>query len=65
MHISICHHAFFKAIVAIFMLSMTYAVTAYEPDKTPEDVQKKAVIIKHDAQLFKKAAGSSTLSSLN
>jgi predicted nucleic acid-binding Zn-ribbon protein len=33
--------------------------TTAEPDKTHEDVQKKAVIIKHDALLFKQATGSS------
>ena len=59
MHISIYHRTCLKAIVAIPMLFMTYTVTAAEPDKTPEDVQKKAVIIKHDAQLFKKATSSS------
>jgi hypothetical protein len=31
---------------------------ALDPDKTPENVQKKAVIVTHDAKLFKKASGS-------
>ncbi len=47
-------------VVAILLLFVTYTATAayhYEPDKTPENVQKKAVIIKHDARLFNDATG--------
>jgi len=41
-------------LVTILLSFVTHTATAsYEPDKTPENVQKKAVIIKHDAQLFK------------
>ncbi len=44
-------------LVAISLLGVTRAATAADPDKTPENVQKKAVIIKHDAKLFKKPSG--------
>jgi hypothetical protein len=47
--------------VAILLLGMTYSSSsfAYEPDKTPENVQKKAVIVKHDARLFKRSTSNS------
>jgi hypothetical protein len=44
-------------IVAILLLFVAHAATAYEADKTPENVQKKAVIIKHNAMLFGNAFG--------
>jgi hypothetical protein len=46
-------------LVAILFFFVTGTATAlsYEPDKTPENVQKKAVIIKHDAKLFKRKNG--------
>ncbi len=45
------------ATAAILSLLLAHAATAADPDKTPENVQKKAVIVKHDAKLFKKASG--------
>lgn len=40
-------------LVTILLSLVTHTATAsYEPDQTPENVQKKAVIIKHDAQLY-------------
>jgi len=45
------------ATAAVLSLLLAHAATAADPDKTPEDVQKKAVIVKHDAKLFKKASG--------
>jgi hypothetical protein len=46
------------SLVAISLTLVTHTATAsYEPDNTPENVQKKAVIIKHDAQLYKSSNG--------
>jgi hypothetical protein len=43
--------------VAILSLQqLAHTATAADPDKTPENVQKKAVIVKHHAKLFKKAS---------
>jgi len=46
-------------LVTILLLFVTGTASAsyYEPNKTPENVQKKAVIIKHDAKLFKRKNG--------
>ncbi|HID98717.1 MAG TPA: VWA domain-containing protein [Thiotrichaceae bacterium] len=44
-------------LVAILFITGTATASNYEPDKTPENVQKKAVIIKHDAKLFKRKNG--------
>ena len=46
-------------LVTILLLFVTDTTAAYhyDPDKTPENVQKKAVIIKHDASLFNDATG--------
>lgn len=52
-------HYAFTYIVATLLLGITYSTAAYEPDKTPENVQKKAVIITHDARLFRQASGNS------
>jgi len=41
----------------LFVTGTATASSSYEPDKTPENVQKKAVIIKHDAKLFKRKNG--------
>ncbi len=46
-----------KGIFILALLITTHALTAAQPDKTAENVQKKAVIIKHEAKLFKKATG--------
>jgi hypothetical protein len=54
-----------KTLLAIFLLlfsnnliaSHYRASSQYEPDKTPENVQKKAVIITHEAKLFEKENG--------
>lgn len=43
--------------VAILLLLSTHAAIAIEPDKTSENVQKKAIIVKHNAKLFKKFFG--------
>jgi hypothetical protein len=51
------HHSCLKGLFFLTLLITTHALTAAEPDKTTENVQKKAVIIKHDAKLFKKASG--------
>ncbi|RKZ54196.1 MAG: hypothetical protein DRR16_01300 [Candidatus Parabeggiatoa sp. nov. 3] len=45
------------AILLLFVTGTATASSSYEPDKTPENVQKKAVIIKHDAKLFKRKNG--------
>jgi len=45
-------------IVAILFITGTATASNYEPDKTPENVQKKAVIIKHDSKLFNDNKGS-------
>jgi hypothetical protein len=43
--------------VAILSLQqLAHTATAADPDKTPENVQKKAVIVKHHAKLFKKSS---------
>ncbi len=58
MNTSILHKL--TTIVAILLLLVTHTATAsyrYKPDKTRFNVQKKAVIIKHDAKLFKNATG--------
>lgn len=43
--------------IAILLLFTTQIATGAEPDKTPENVQKKAVVTKHNARIFKKAFG--------
>lgn len=45
--------------VATWLLLGIHTATAYEPDKTPENVQKKAVITKHNARLFNQSGGDS------
>jgi hypothetical protein len=54
-------HDAFTYIVATLLLGMMHSTAAYEPDKTPENVQKKAVIITHDARLFKQASDNSSV----
>jgi len=48
----------FTSTLAILSLLLAHTATAADPDKTQENVQKKAVIVKHDAKLFKKASGN-------
>jgi hypothetical protein len=47
------------AIMAILLLLLTHVAVAFEHDKTPENVHKKALIIKHNAILFNKVTGNS------
>jgi hypothetical protein len=46
------------AIIAILLLLVTHVAIAFEHDKTPENVHKKALIIKHDAILFNGVTGN-------
>lgn len=39
------------------LICVSQLATAYEPDKTSENIQKKAVITQHNVTLFKKATG--------
>jgi len=60
---TIIHHTMAKIltsiVVTLLLLGIHTATTAYEPDKTPENVQKKAVITKHNARLFSQSTGDS------
>lgn len=46
-----------QQMVLTALICITQIATAYEPDKTPENIQKKAVITQHNVTLFKKATG--------
>lgn len=48
----------FKVVMLLPILLGTHSVMAIEPDKTPEDIQKKAVIVKYPSvKLYKQATG--------
>lgn len=46
------------SIMAILLLLVTHVAIAFEHDKTPENVHKKALIIKHNAILFNGVTGN-------